>query len=163
MNERIKLVRVDFRLIHGQVITKWSRAVAASRIIVVNDELAADEFMADVYVMAAPPGMGVDVMTLEAFVASSASGGFDTGNILVLFKSIEDAASVVDAGVALKDLQIGGLGSGGGKTSVVRGISIDKNDAALLGRIESSGTPVSFQVTPEEPQLSLDKAVKKLK
>jgi len=66
----IKLVRVDFRFIHGQVVTKWSRTISTDRIIVVNDELAADEFMADVYVMAAPPGIDVDVFTIEDFAAS---------------------------------------------------------------------------------------------
>lgn len=51
MMEGIKLVRIDFRLIHGQVITKWSNKISATRIVVVNDALSKDEFMADIYVM----------------------------------------------------------------------------------------------------------------
>ena len=163
MIDGIKLVRVDFRLIHGQVITKWTRTISADRIIVVNDELAHDEFMADVYIMAAPQGMTVEVITVDDFVQHAAAGNYGNGHILVLFKGISDAATAVGAGVALPALQIGGLGSGGGKTSVVRGISIDRHDADQLETIQQAGIPVSFQVTPEEQQLSLDKAVKKIR
>lgn len=163
MIEGIKLVRVDFRLIHGQVITKWSRTINTDRIVVVNDALAEDSFLADVYVMAAPPGITVDVYKIDEFVSLANGGEFDRGHILVLFKDIKDAAATVNAGVSFPALQIGGLGSGGGKTSVVRGISIDRDDADQLEAIQRGGAPVTFQVTPEEPQLSLDKAVKKIK
>ncbi|WP_026931933.1 PTS sugar transporter subunit IIB [Glycomyces tenuis] len=163
MIEGIKLVRVDFRLIHGQVITKWSRTVNTDRIVVVNDELAVDEFMADVYVMAAPPDIQVDVYAIGEFVERVQAGQFGRGNVLVLFKSIADAKATLDAGLVFPNLQIGGLGSGGGKTSVVRGISIDRQDADQLEAMQSAGSNVTFQVTPEEPQLSLDKAVKKLR
>lgn len=53
MLDGVKLTRIDYRLIHGQVITKWTNKAAANRIIVVNDELAKDKFMASVYTMSA--------------------------------------------------------------------------------------------------------------
>ena len=48
----ISLIRIDFRLIHGQVVTKWVKQANANRIIIVNDMLAKDEFLASVYKMA---------------------------------------------------------------------------------------------------------------
>ena len=48
MMEGIKLVRIDFRLIHGQVITKWSNKISATRIVVVNDALSKRRIMADI-------------------------------------------------------------------------------------------------------------------
>jgi hypothetical protein len=93
--EGIKLVRVDFRLIHGQVITKWSNTISVTRIIVVNDELASDEFMADVYRMAAPPMIDVDVIAIDQFVADAAAGAYATGNVMVLFRGIDDALAVI--------------------------------------------------------------------
>ncbi|MDT2659653.1 PTS sugar transporter subunit IIB [Enterococcus hulanensis] len=163
MMEGIQLVRVDFRLIHGQVITKWSKLTDAKSIIVVNDQLAADEFMADIYVMAAPPGMKVDVISKDQFVKDAEDGKFDSGKILVLFKNIEDAREVVEKGVKFKLLQVGGLGSGNGRTSVVKGISVDKTDIANLAFVQDQGAEVTFQVTPEEPKLSLEKASKKVR
>lgn len=46
---QIKLVRIDFRLIHGQVITKWFAQALADRIVIVDDHLAQDDFMKEIY------------------------------------------------------------------------------------------------------------------
>ena len=39
----IKLLRVDYRLVHGQVTISWSRHIGADSILVANDEVAKDE------------------------------------------------------------------------------------------------------------------------
>lgn len=162
MLDGINLVRIDFRLIHGQVITKWRNKVNTEKIIVVNNELAEDEFMADIYVMAAPPDVEVEVLSKETFANQANDGAFQNGNVLVLFKSIEDTVDVVRKGISFSHVQVGGLGSGNGRTSVVKGISINKEDVENLRVIKESGTEVTFQVTPEEPKLTLDKASKKV-
>lgn len=158
----IKLVRVDFRLIHGQVITKWSNTINTKQIIIVNDELSKDDFMADIYIMAAPPGIDVKVFSKADFVTEANKGSYNSGSILVLFKNIKDVADVAEKKIKFKQVQIGGLGSGTNKKSVVKGISIDIEDANYLKKIQDNGTEVTFQVTPEETKISLDKALKKL-
>jgi D-glucosaminate-specific PTS system IIB component len=145
------------------VITKWSNTISVTRIIVVNDELASDEFMADVYRMAAPPMIDVDVIAIDQFVADAAAGAYATGNVMVLFRGIDDALAVIQRGVALPHVQIGGLGSGGGKITVVKGIAIDMADADKLTAIQDAGAPVTFQVTPEEPRLDLQSAIRKVR
>ena len=155
MIDGIKLVRVDFRLIHGQVITKWSNTISAKEIVVINDQLSKDEYMAEIYIMAAPPGMKVSVLSINDFVTQAKNGSYASGNILVLFKNIKDARDVVDLDIPFKQVQIGGLGSGNGRTSVVKGISIDMEDIENLTAVQNSGAEVSFQVTPEEQKLSL--------
>ena len=163
MIDGIKLVRVDFRLIHGQVITKWSNTISAKEIVVVNDQLSKDEYMAEIYIMAAPPGMKVNVLSINSFVEEAKNGSYGSGNILVLFKNIKDAKDVTDLGIKFKQVQVGGLGSGNGRTSVVKGISIDMEDVNNLAAIQNSGAEVTFQVTPEEQKLSLEKASKKVR
>ena len=163
MIDGIKLVRVDFRLIHGQVITKWSNTISAKEMIVVNDQLSKDEYMAEIYIMAAPPGMKVNVLSINDFVTQAKNNTYASGNVLVLFKNIKDARDTVDMGVPFKQVQVGGLGSGNGRTSVVKGISIDTADVENLTAIQNSGAEVTFQVTPEEQKLSLEKASKKVR
>lgn len=158
----IKLVRVDFRLIHGQVITKWSHTITTKKIIIVNNPLAEDDFMADIYKMAAPTGVEVEVITKMRFIESAKSEQYKQGNILLLFKNIEDVHEVVQQGVRLSQVQIGGLGSGNGKTSVVKGISVNREDIKKLEDIQQTGAVVTFQVTPEEPKLTLEKAKRKV-
>ena len=58
----IKLVRVDYRLIHGQVVARWLKVCPVRRIVLVDDVLGSDEFMSDIYKMAVPKGTDVDIV-----------------------------------------------------------------------------------------------------
>jgi len=162
--KNIKLVRVDFRLIHGQVVTKWRNIVAAKKIIIVDDKLSVDPFLSDIYVMAAPPDVSVDVLSQSAFIDNSQTGVYDDGktNTLVLFKSINNLRKTVDAGIKFNEVQIGGLGGGVNRKPVVNGISIDNQDLDDLKVIQENNISVYFQVTPEEAKLTLDKALAKI-
>ncbi|CAJ0999678.1 PTS system mannose-specific EIIAB component [Sodalis praecaptivus] len=160
----IKLVRVDFRLIHGQVITKWRNIISATEIIIVDDKLSKDPFLADIYVMAVPPGVDIHVMAEEQFINASQEGYFNSNksNVLVLFKSIGNVRHLMSRDILFKEVQVGGLGGGVNRRSVVNGISIDDQDLQDLKFIQSQGTAVYFQVTPEEVKLTLDKAITRL-
>ena len=60
--ENIVMCRVDFRLIHGQVITKWLRYYPAKKIVIVDNLLSEDDFMAEIYKMAVPQGLILEIM-----------------------------------------------------------------------------------------------------
>lgn len=85
---KISWARVDYRLIHGQVITKWSKIASANQIVIVDDVLGQDEFMASIYKMAAPSGVGVDIKTAADAAAAYKDGTLGTGNIFLLFKGM---------------------------------------------------------------------------
>jgi D-glucosaminate-specific PTS system IIB component len=64
-----------------ELLSKWSKLTDVKSIVVVNDELAADEFMADIYVIAAPPGMQVDVISKDQFVQGVKDYRFHIGQL----------------------------------------------------------------------------------
>ena len=64
-----KIVRIDYRLIHGQVVAKWIKYYPVNRIIVADDELKNDAFMCDIYKMAAP-GNEVEIVGLAEWSGS---------------------------------------------------------------------------------------------
>ena len=72
----IRLVRVDFRLMHGQVVTAWLKQVSANAILIVDDQLAADKFLAQVFLMAKPQGVKVAIRSVEKAVAAFQKGVF---------------------------------------------------------------------------------------
>ena len=110
----IRLVRVDFRLIHGQVITKWFGTTRANQIIIIDDELSKDPFMASIYEMSAPPGAKVTVFSVEKAVEEWNKNQLGDGKLLVLFKNVNKIYSAWELGFPFKEIQIGGLGSAPG-------------------------------------------------
>ena len=84
----IKLFRIDSRLIHGQIITKWLKVTQADKIVVVDEMLAADDFMKEVYVAAVPKGISVDIYDTDKAMGTepvwrwkSAGSGQGCGNL----------------------------------------------------------------------------------
>ncbi len=82
------LTRIDSRLIHGQVVTKWVGQSGANRIVVVSDDLVNDDFMKNIYLMAAPPSIKVDVFGSEETGEIWKNDKFGNGKVLSLFPSL---------------------------------------------------------------------------
>ena len=61
---KINLVRIDDRLIHGQVATVWAKEANAERIIICSDEVAKDEIRKTLLLQVGPPGVKVSVVSV---------------------------------------------------------------------------------------------------
>ena len=94
----IKLVRVDYRLIHGQVVARWLKVCPVRRIVLVDDVLGNDEFMSDIYKMAVPKGTDVDIVTINK--AKEVLDNTDD-TVFLISKDIETCLKLVEKGVEL--------------------------------------------------------------
>lgn len=157
----IKLIRVDFRLIHGQVIGRWLQQTGADRILIINDTLAKDDFMASIYTMAAPPGISVEIKTVDMAVKEWEDNQLGNGNVFILFKDVPSLHQAFKLGFPVSTIQIGGLGSEPDRVNVFGPITLNQKDADLLKEIASADNRVYFHQVPDEPSAELDKILKK--
>ncbi|MDR1766489.1 MAG: PTS sugar transporter subunit IIB [Lachnospiraceae bacterium] len=151
---KLSLVRIDSRLIHGQITTRWIAISGANRIVIVDNATAADPFMAKVLSLAAPPGIKLQVMTAQKAGDEWQKDEMGQGNILVLFVDVPNAYDAYMKGFKYSLLQVGGIGSGPGRTSVAGPITLNEADAKKLQEIAADGCEVVFQVLPEMPEKS---------
>lgn len=155
------LTRIDSRLIHGQVMTKWVNQVQANKIVVVSDELANDEFMRSIYLMSAPAGIEVVCLTEAQAAEEYAKDVFGNGNVLLLLPSLAALKNVYDAGVHITSAQVGGLGGGPSRKVVFQNITLDDDDAAILEYLAGNGVDIVFQTIPEDAPQKVDSILKK--
>ncbi len=159
----IKLVRIDFRLVHGQIVTKWIHTIKADTILVVNDKLAKDSFMLSVYQMSAPMGTKVKVKTIEEFIQHWHETKYEEMNCMILIKNVEDAYRIYKGGVRFEAIQIGGLGGSAGRKAVFGPITLDKTDTDRLAEINESGQRVYFHQVPEDSSAEFNSVIKAVK
>lgn len=157
----IKLVRIDFRLIHGQVITKWFKQSLANEILIIDDALSQDEFMASIYTMSAPPGAKVTVYSVEKAIAELQANDLGSGKLFVLFKNVEQAYKAHSLGFPLPQIQIGGLGSAPGRKVVFGPITMDDKDAKMLNELQKKGVYVYLHQVPEEGKMDFSRVLEK--
>lgn len=146
----LKLVRVDDRLIHGQVVAIWLKALHARRIVVVDDRTAADEFLREVLEFAAPPGVPVEVLDLARGIERVRQLVTDPEPVFVLMRSPLTAVSLREAGIEFPLLNVGGIGAGPGRKPLYRNISASPEEIAAMRKMEELGTRVELRIVEND-------------
>jgi PTS system mannose-specific IIB component len=151
--------RIDDRLIHGQVITGWLSYSGAERILIIDDLVAKDPFMLGVLEMAAPPGVDVTALTIEDSITKLKSDDWDQ-KILILTKTPHPILALVNNGVPIDFLNVGGMGSKPGRKKLYRNIQATEEEIEILKTLQAKGTNVEFRVVIEHKPLTLDEVLK---
>lgn len=158
----VELVRVDFRLIHGQVITRWVPQLSINEVVVIDTDLSNDEFMRKVFHMAIPQNVNLRILNIKEAVESQKNGEYEKNRVLLLFKNIDELTKAIDEGLILDKVQVGGLGGGPGRKAVSNAITLDQEDANKLLSLEKKGIEIYFQTTPDYPLESLEKVLSRM-
>ena len=82
-------VRVDDRLIHGQVVTQWVNVFKAQHIVVIDNNVAKDKMQKSVLKFAAPPDIKVSIFSVDKAVEAWEKNQFGTKNVFVLFRDVK--------------------------------------------------------------------------
>lgn len=151
--ENLLLVRIDDRLIHGQVMTAWMKTLPAQEIIVVDDRVAKDEFMLFVLQNAAPKGVKVVALSEEEAVKRLQEGLKVPSYILA--KSPVSLKRLVEAGIDIKAVNIGGMGMRQGRTVIYKNVSADEEERACIREFLEKGIDVAIQIIPSEKRFEL--------
>jgi PTS system mannose-specific IIB component len=146
----LRLVRVDDRLIHGQVVAIWLKAIGAKRIVILDDRTARDEFLKEVIVFAAPHDVPVEVLEVEAGTQRIRQLAADAEPVFVLMRSPKVAVHLREAGVEFPLLNVGGIGAGPGRKPLYRNISASPEEMEAMRKLESMGTRVELRITENE-------------
>ncbi|HFP1915763.1 TPA: PTS mannose transporter subunit IIAB [Escherichia coli] len=103
----IGLARIDDRLIHGQVATRWTKETNVSRIIVVSDEVAADTVRKTLLTQVAPPGVTAHVVDVAKMIRVYNNPKYAGERVMLLFTNPTDVERLVEGGVKIGDMKTG--------------------------------------------------------
>lgn len=87
----IKLVRIDHRLLHGQVVFSWTKSLGISRIIVVDDETANDEMKKVSLNLSKPVGVTLNIFSVNDILARMSKVEQLKDNIMIVFRGTKEA------------------------------------------------------------------------
>ena len=143
-------IRVDNRLIHGQIVENWLPYLNAGHILVANDQLAHDELQQEIIGLAVPKGVRLLFSTvgkvLETLNANWWQG--DGRSFLVMFDCCSDARKALQSGLQVKTLNIGNIHYGQGKQQICDHIALSREDIECLRFFEEKGVHLDFRCLP---------------
>lgn len=158
----ILFARVDDRLIHGQVMTKWSKGFGCNSVFVIDNNLVNDEYMKSIYLMTAQASnLPVKILSVDEAVSLWNKDKFGNYKVILLYKDIATVKESVTKGLPIKKLNIGGLAKSPEKKFVIPSVSLNKEEAEMLWELANNfNVEVFFQTLPESKRVNLDAALK---
>ncbi|WP_086445406.1 mannose/fructose/sorbose PTS transporter subunit IIB [Candidatus Enterococcus lemimoniae] len=157
----IRLVRIDDRLIHGQVATVWTKSTNVNRILVISDAVAHDTLRKALLVQAAPPGVKVNVITVDKMIEAFADARFDNLKVMLLFTIPEDVKRVVEGNVVFNSVNIGGMSFTSGKRMITNAVAVNKEDIAAFKYLHDQGIKLEIRKVVADNQVDMMELLKK--
>lgn len=144
----ILLTRIDNRLVHGQVGVVWTKTIGAN-LIVVADDIAAEDYLQQnlMSVTAKSSGAGIRFFSLRETAAIIVNAAPEQ-KIFIVCRTPKDARALVEAGVSLKNVNVGNMHFSEGKRALTKKVYVNDKDMDDLKFLSSKGINVYIQDVP---------------
>lgn len=159
--KNVVLARVDDRLIHGEVVSVWTPSLHVNRIIIVDDEVAADQFNKRVIKALAPDGVKCNVYSTEKGADILQRDSKEPGErVMILTKTPTTYDRMAKLGLKLKEINLGGMGLRGERTPFIKNVSCSPDEIEAIKNLMANGTRVYYQLVPEQQVIEAKDYVK---
>jgi PTS system mannose-specific IIB component len=153
--------RIDDRLIHGQIIIGWCGKLPITLMLVCDDEIASNEFETKLLLTAAPPNIKTEILTLKETVSKAKNLEIERKLILVLIKSPHTLKALLDKGVQINKVNVGGIHFQNGRKEYLPYIYLTTDEIHLFSEMIDQGIYFECQDLPNSPSYDLKKMIGK--
>ena len=152
----VKLLRVDERLLHGQVALNWVRHIGTSLILIANDEVADNEMSKMALKLAKPNDVKLSIRDIAGAVEMLNDPRSNDMVIFVIVRTIEDALKLVQMIGKVPIVNVGGVKKKAGAKFIAPAVFINDDDIKNLRELEKLVDTVEFRMLPADSPKSVD-------
>ncbi|MCW9732474.1 mannose/fructose/sorbose PTS transporter subunit IIB [Avibacterium sp. 20-15] len=156
-NMNISLLRIDSRLIHGQVATSWAKSVKCEAIFAVSDEVADDPIRRDLLLQVAPEHLKSYVIPVEKAIKVYHNPKYAGKNILWLVTNPTDIVRLIEGGVKVDKVNVGGMTYKEGNQQLSQAVTVNQQDVDAFYKLLDLGVELSLQQVASSPKEPLTK------
>ena len=152
----LKIVRLDDRLVHGQLINNWCTYENITEIIVVNSEITNNDIRKTFIEMSVPEDINIifcDVnKALEIYEEEC-----KYENVIIVFGNPFEILEFIEKGGRINSLNIGGMSFKKNKRRVSTTFYIDESELETLKKIASYGIELEIRILPTDKKVDFFK------
>ncbi|MDD2772081.1 MAG: PTS sugar transporter subunit IIB [Elusimicrobiales bacterium] len=143
-------VRIDDRLVHGQVVQGWLPFLDAAEVVVVSDAAAGDEMRKTLMRMSLPSDVCLTVLGVATAAEYLKKAGSRSDNILALAAGPGDIFRLAEAGVSFSSVNVGGMHYSVGKAQMGRALFMSDEDIRSLKALAARGIKLEGRGVPTD-------------
>lgn len=149
----IKLLRVDHRLLHGQVAFSWTQNLGADCILIANDDVPVNELRKTTIKLAKPQGVKLVIKNIEDSIEALKSGVTDKYKLFIVVESVEDAERLVSSYPEIKQVNLGGVKAKEGARNISKAINLLPYEEELVKKMVEQGVEVEIRQVPNDKKI----------
>ena len=159
----IVMVRVDDRLIHGQVAVGWTRTLGATHIVVANDEVAKDNTQKMLLKIATPVGVKSTILPVAEAAEFLAAEQFGSDKVLVLVRDPQSLLMLMEGGVKLAKVNIGNVRMVEGRKHLTKEVAATPEELRLWKKLDEKGVELEALWLPGGSATNLNEVIRTAK
>lgn len=156
----IKLVRVDHRLLHGQVAFSWTNGVGANCILVASDTVVHDDVWKTTLKLGKPSGVKLVIKNMADSIAAINSGVTDKYKLIIVVRTIKDAKQLVDGCPSITSINLGNTKESKTTTQVSKQVFLEEEEKAILKELMERGVECEIRALVDDNKLNVAHVLK---
>ncbi len=152
----IALVRVDNRLLHGQILEAWIPRLRIGDVVVADDEAAASDLARAAMMLCVPPDLPVRVVAVKDVPWPELAAA--PQRVLVLVRDVAALGSARAGGLSpalAPRVNLGNVHFGPGRRPVTPSVFLAEPELAILRELAAAGFDIEVRAIPSEPPAGL--------
>lgn len=141
-------MRIDSRLIHGQVAGAWCSEIAPQTLIAASDNAAQDSLRKQLLLQVAPAGITTNVLKIDKTERVYFNPNYEGMKTMIVVENPVDALRLLEAGVKIKELNVGGVTFKEGMVQLSEAVYATAEHIAAYKKIGELGIPMVIQQVP---------------
>lgn len=150
----IKLLRVDHRLLHGQVAFSWTQNLGIDCILIANDDVPQNEIRKTTIKLAKPQGVKLVIKNIEDSIKALQSGVTDKYKLFIVVESVEDAYKLSKAHPEIQHINLGGMKIREGTRNISKAVNITAAEEHLVKELVDDGVQVEIRQVPTDKKIN---------
>lgn len=152
---KIQLLRIDDRLIHGQVVIGWVHFLGSKKIILCDNSVAENEWEKELYLSVVPKSLQVMVLNVQELAHLLADNITDLTKTIIVINSPIVLERLIELNAPIEDVNIGGLHFKEPRKQYLSYLFLSADEIASFGRIQNQGINLYCQDVPNSKKLPL--------
>lgn len=149
----LNLLRIDERLIHGQIITSWISWSKANTIIIADNLVPNDKIQCDLLEMVTPPGMILKIIPVKDVVSWFNENSNES--VLLLVKTPMVVNELIEEGLEVSEINVGNMGSKNGRIKYATTLWLTQQEYEAFNKLSALGKKINLQVLPTDSPVGI--------
>jgi mannose/fructose/N-acetylgalactosamine-specific phosphotransferase system component IIB len=162
------VIRIDDRLVHGQVIEGWLKPLGIDTIVVCSDIVYCDEVSKTLFEMSAPTHVKLKCLSVDQTVEEIVKGEYEKNVVLILISSLQDLYDLVVKiqqkipDYKLPNVNVGGIRHIPGRKQIYKALFLSKDDIEIIKKLDKLNVILEYYVLPNDEKILLNNKIQRL-